>query len=34
MCGISAENIDGETIVHIILPAVVTNRKKQEYGKF
>lgn len=28
MCGISAENIDGETIVHIILPAVVTNRKK------
>jgi hypothetical protein len=28
MCGISAENIDGETIVHINLPAVVTNRKK------
>lgn len=28
MCGISAENIDGMTIVKIILPAVVTNIKQ------
>lgn len=27
MCGISAENVGGQTVVHIILPAVVTNRK-------
>ena len=27
MCGISAENINGMTVVHIILPAVVTNSK-------